>query len=117
MAITASRDELIARLNDRCRTGLDRTARIVITRTCLATFAPTRVAEILVQAELLAKIRLYVFTTEEAGERDRGSFEYRGETVYFRINYYDTDLVYGSEDPADAATTRRVLTIMLRDDL
>lgn len=36
---------------------------------------------------------------------------------YFRIDYYDAALEYGSEDPADASITRRVLTIMLREDL
>jgi hypothetical protein len=34
-----SEREIIARLNDRCRHGLDRTGRTVITRTCLGTFA------------------------------------------------------------------------------
>lgn len=32
-----TRVEAIARLNDRCRQGFDRTARITVTRTCLAT--------------------------------------------------------------------------------
>lgn len=36
IANTVSR---IAQLNDRCRQGLDRTARIVVTSTCLATIA------------------------------------------------------------------------------
>lgn len=107
----------IARLNDRCRQGLDRTARIGITRACLGTFAENRVAEIVAQAGILAALRGYRFSEAEAGERDRGSFDYRGTTVYFRIEYYDVALEYGSEDPADASITRRVLTIMLREDL
>ena len=37
--------------------------------------------------------------------------------VYFRIDYYDPDLAHGSEDPTDASVTRRVLTMMLREDL
>lgn len=112
-----SRIETIARLNDRCRLGLDRTARIVITQTCLGTFAETRAAEIIVQAGILAALRACRFSGAEAVERDRGSFDYRGTTVYFRIDYYDAAMEYGSEDPADASQTRRVLTIMLRGDL
>jgi hypothetical protein len=30
--------------------------------------------------------------------------------------YYDTALEFGSENPADASVTRRVLTIMLPED-
>ena len=76
-----------------------------------------KMAEIVAQAGILAALRGYRFSEAEAGERDRGSFDYRGTTVYFRIEYYDAALEYGSEDPADASITRRVLTIMLREDL
>lgn len=107
----------IARLNDRCRQGLDRTARIVMTRACLGTFAEDRAAEIIAQAGILAMLRAHRFGDAEAGERNRGSFEYQGTTVYFSIDYYDLKLEYGSEDPADASQTRRVLTIMVREDL
>ena len=107
----------IARLNDRCRQGLDRTARILITRACLGAFADNRTAEIVAQAEILSALRGYQFREAEADERDRGSFEYRGTTIYFRIDYYDAAMEYGSEDPADASQTRRMLMIMLREDL
>ena len=107
----------IARLNDRCRQGLDRTARILITRACLGTFADNRAAEIVAQAEILIALRGYQFRDAEADERDRGNFDYRGTTVYFRIDYYDAAMEYGSEDPADASQTPRMLTIMLREDL
>ena len=107
----------IARLNDRCRQGLDRTARILITRACLGTFADNRTAEIVAQAEILSALRSYQFRDVEADERDRGSFDYRGTVVYFRIDYYDAAMEYGSEDPSDASQTRRMLTIMLREDL
>ncbi|WP_405054300.1 DUF3768 domain-containing protein [Telmatospirillum sp.] len=30
--------------------------------------------------------------------------------------YYDRELLYGSEDPADASVTTRVLTILLPED-
>ena len=108
----------IARLNDRCRQGLDRTARIMVTRTCLGTFTSGNDAmSIVVQARLYAAIRNHVFADADAAERDRGNFEFEGTTVYFKIDYYDTTLDYGSEDPADASITRRVLTIMVREDL
>ena len=57
------------------------------------------------------------FTEADAVERDRGNFDFEGTTVYFKIDYYDAALEYGSEDPSDASKTRRVLTIMIREDL
>jgi Protein of unknown function (DUF3768) len=46
-------------------------------------------------------------------EHDFGSFEVAGDTFYWKIDYYDIDCRYGSEDPADPVRTTRVLTIML----
>ena len=49
-------------------------------------------------------------------EHDFGSFEHEGERIAFKIDYYDRSLTYGSENPADASITRRVMTIMLLDE-
>lgn len=38
------------------------------------------------------------------------------ETVFWRIDAYDRNLRFYSEDPADPTVTRRVLTIMLTSD-
>lgn len=47
------------------------------------------------------------------GERDYGSFRYGSEKILWKIDYYDSELKYGSEDPSDQAKTCRVLTVML----
>jgi hypothetical protein len=47
------------------------------------------------------------------GEHNFGSFEHNGIRVFWKIDYYDRNLEYGSEDPSDPAQTTRVLTIML----
>ena len=49
-------------------------------------------------------------------EHDFGSFEAEGHVIFFKIDYYDQDLTYHSPDPADAAVTRRVITIMLAEE-
>ena len=49
-------------------------------------------------------------------EHDFGSITVDGETVFFKLDYYDTELEYGSPDPADPKVTRRVLTIMLASE-
>ena len=50
------------------------------------------------------------------GEHDFGSLKHRGQTVFWKIDYYDSTLSAGSPDPADPAVTTRVLTIMLASE-
>lgn len=50
------------------------------------------------------------------GEHDFGSFSLDGERLFWKIDCYDQSLQYGSDDPADAAVTRRVMTIMLAEE-
>ena len=51
------------------------------------------------------------------GEHDFGSFIHPfGGKVFWKIDYYDPDLKYGSEDPADPSKTKRVLTVMLASE-
>ena len=49
-------------------------------------------------------------------EHDFGSFEADGETVFFKIDYYDKTLAYHSPDPSDPSVTERVITIMLAEE-
>ncbi len=50
------------------------------------------------------------------GEHDFGSFTVDGEKVFWKIDYYDLTMESGSENPADPAITKRVLTLMLASD-
>ena len=50
------------------------------------------------------------------GEHDFGSFEIAGQKLFFKIDYYDPGLEFGSEDPADPSKTTRVLTLMLAEE-
>ena len=47
------------------------------------------------------------------GEHDFGAVEVLGEKVFFKIDYYDPTLTFGSDNPANEGCTHRVLTIML----
>jgi len=47
------------------------------------------------------------------GEHDMGRFKENGHTIFWKIDYYDTQYLCGSDDPSDPKKTRRVLTAML----
>ncbi len=49
-------------------------------------------------------------------EHDFGSFEANGETIFFKIDYFDRTLTYHSPDPSDPSATERVITIMLAEE-
>ena len=49
-------------------------------------------------------------------EHDFGSFDLAGRKFFFKVDYYDSTMTYGSNDPADPAQTSRVLTIMLAEE-
>jgi hypothetical protein len=58
----------------------------------------------------------FIQDNDPYGEHDFGSFELDGEKFFWKIDYYDAALKYGSEDPADPAQTTRVLTIMFVEE-
>lgn len=51
------------------------------------------------------------------GQHDFGVIALPGiKKVYFKIDYYDTRMEFGSENPADALKTTRVLTVMFAEE-
>ena len=49
-------------------------------------------------------------------EHDFGSIKIAGHNAFWKIDYYDKALEYGSEDPQDPSVTTRVLTVMLASE-
>ena len=71
------------------------------------------------RAEIIRMVRDYdAFTPDNdpLGEHDFGRFEFDGAILYWKIDYYDLELVFGSPDPANPEITTRVLTILLAED-
>jgi hypothetical protein len=71
-----------------------------------------------VKAALLA---VRVFATfdndnDPYGEHDFGSLTIEGHKLFWKIDYFDPSLIFGSENPADTKVTRRVLTVMLAEE-
>ncbi|MFN3889606.1 MAG: DUF3768 domain-containing protein [Beijerinckiaceae bacterium] len=49
-------------------------------------------------------------------EHDFGAFDCLGARLYWKLDYYAPDMEHGSENPADAGQTVRVMTIMLAEE-
>ena len=71
------------------------------------------------QAEIMRRVFTYADfrpRNDPYGEHDFGTFEYDGKTIFWKIDYYDRELKFGSPDPANEAVTTRVLTVMLAEE-
>ena len=70
-------------------------------------------------ARILAKVRNFNNFTkanDPYNEHDFGSFDYKGEKIYWKIDYYDKSYQYLSENPANPDFTNWVLTVMLAEE-
>ena len=68
---------------------------------------------------VLRQVQLFdAFTTDNDphGEHDFGAIKYQGQTIFWKIDYYDLDLHMHSPDPSNETVTARVLTIMLAEE-
>lgn len=124
---TISRKERIARLNDRARQAMGLACVAVATEG----FRGLPEADQSRVRELVETYDAFTPDNDPYGERDFGAI-YRDadgrwstgypaqgqptEKVFWKIDAYDRDLRFGSEDPANPTVTRRVLTIMLASE-
>jgi len=71
-------------------------------------------SEFVVQAVDAVK-QFDAFTSEydPYGEHDFGSLNVQEHKLFWKIDYYDPTMKFGSEDPSNAELTKRVLTVML----
>lgn len=103
--------QLIARLNDAFRTTFVG-GKVVMTAGVAVLPEETR-------GRLLSAVREFNEFTQDNdphGEHDFGAFEFLGGSYFWKIDYFDAALEFGSDNPADASTTTRVLTIMLASE-
>jgi hypothetical protein len=98
-------------LNDRARATFT-DCRVVLTRG-VADLDPALVREV------LRRVRAFDGFTpsnDPYGEHDFGAFTVAEHEIFWKIDYYDVDLVMRSTDPSDPTVTQRVLTIMLAEE-
>ena len=128
LARQRERTARIARLNDRARQamGLACTAFVTVGFRSLPDADQSRVRE------LIETYDAFDEDSDPHGERDFGTIYQLGdgrwtterprlrdderERVFWKLDYYDRAIRFASEDAANPAVTRRVLTIMLADE-
>ena len=110
--------EKIALLNDACRQSVmipifGQRPGIIRYTPGIENLTPKAIIEI---AAMVRDYSDFNNNNDPYGERDFGSFTYDKEKIFWKIDYYDLDLMYGSPDPSDPEVTTRVLTIMLANE-
>jgi hypothetical protein len=89
LATALNSTETIARLNDRVRQGLDRTAKVVMTSTLLAHLSDGSLpGKILAQAKLMKAVRNCTFAPDSP-ERDFARCDVDGVTVLIKMDLYE----------------------------
>ena len=129
-ALATAREQTarIARLNDVARSAMG----VACTAVATVGFLSLSEADQSRVRELIETFDAFDEDNDPHGERDFGTIYQLGdgrwtterprvrdderERVFWKFDYYDRDLRFGSEDAADPAVTRRVLTIMLADE-
>src|SRR5712691_6965963 len=110
-AIEGKNSGKIRALNDRLRRSLTG-GRVMLT--AAVSRLPDKVRQLAIE-------RMRTFDDFNADydphhEHDFGSFELGGHKFFFKHDYYDKSMQYGSDDPSDPEKTARVLTLMLAAD-
>lgn len=103
--------KLIRYLNDRFRSTFQG-GQVVLTRGIRA-LPQEEIMEILSK---VSNFNDFNSSNDPYNERDFGNFKYHNKQILWKIDYYDKEYEYASEDPADITKTNRVLTIMLADE-
>lgn len=116
------RTATIAQLNDALRRSLTQPChnRVVMTIGVQSLIGDVSLfRNFQARAQLLRTIRDYDSfgpDVDPHGERDFGRFTFRDAVLYWKIDYYDRALEFGSPDPTDENVTTRVLTILLTEE-
>ena len=111
MKNTENQKQQIAETNDQVRQTLFRD-RLMITIGVQGLSQET-------QNKIFATIEIYDDfkpSNDPHKEHDFGSLEVDGNSVFWKIDYFDDGLEYHSPDVLDRSVTRRVLTVMLSEE-
>lgn len=117
-----SKRSIITALNDQLRASISQPGhnRIMMTAGVAALIGDVSLFRgFQKRAELMRLVQdfdLFDGANDPHDEHDFGRFLFEDAVLYWKIDYYDRALAYGSEDPADPAVTTRVLTILVAEE-
>lgn len=101
-----SRSGKIAQLNDNLRRTF--AGGKVMMTAAINGLDPDTMAEVLSTVRTFDK---FDGDNDPHHEHDMAFFEVKGERYFFKVDYCDNSMEFGSDDPADPTQTMRVLTI------
>ena len=104
-----NRSEKIAQLNDAFRKSIGQGGHVYMTQGIQA-LPPEDQFQVF---SLVKTFNDFSEGNDPYGEHDFGAFDFKGDRVFWKIDYYDNELECGSEDPADPEKTVRVMTVMM----
>ena len=62
--------------------------------------------------KLVREFKTFTSGDDPYGEHDFGSFDFKDISYFWKIDYYDNDLKFHSEDKLNAEKTIKVLTVL-----
>ena len=105
------RTDLIRNLNDQFRSSFEG-GKVLVT-SGIQSLGPAPTAVIL---QAVSQFDDFTEANDPHGEHDFGALEWRGQTIFWKIDYYDQNMEFGSADPSDPHQTTRVMTVMLASE-
>jgi hypothetical protein len=101
----------IQQLNDEFRRCL--IGGVAVITPGVAALGPTAVERIVKKVQVFNQ---FSEANDPYGEHDVGLVDIEGETLLWKIDYYDKKMQMHSPDPADPTVTQRVMTILLASE-
>lgn len=103
--------EEIARLNDAFRQNLSKGTLVLTQGICCN--SKEDIAEII---NLVRNFNDFNEDNDPYGEHDFGAFDYKGQKIFWKIDYYDHEFLYLSPNVSNPRVTNRVMTIMYAEE-
>ena len=66
--------------------------------------------------QLVRNFKQFTPDNDPYDEHDFGMVEYQGDRYFWKFDYYDRNMEFGSPEPSDPEQTTRVLTVFLSSE-
>ncbi len=108
-----AKTDIIRQLNDELRTGKSTDNHHVVITNGIQALGQEALIKL---TQAVAQFDEFSEENDPYSEHDFGALEFEGDSIFWKIDYYDKSMEHGSEDATDPKCTTRVLTIMLAEE-